>query len=83
MILAVIFAPTQKLKKTRTMKKVLAILAVAGFMASCNSGADKEKAAADSARIADSTHAAWVADSTAKAAADTTAKVGDTTKPKM
>ncbi len=66
------------------MKKVLAILAVAGFMASCNSGADKEKAAADSARVADSTHAAWVADSTAKAAVvDTTHMMGDTTKPKM
>jgi hypothetical protein len=66
------------------MKKVLAILAVAGFMASCNSGADKEKAAADSTRIADSTHAAWVADSTAKAASDTSHHAaGDTSKPKM
>ena len=54
------------------MKKVFAILAVAGFMAACNNdAADKEKAAADSTKAADSTHAAWVADSTAKAAADT------------
>lgn len=67
------------------MKKVFAILAIAGF-AACNSGADKEKAAADSARIADSTRAAFVADSTAKAAAaaaDTSHKAGDTSKPKM
>lgn len=64
------------------MKKVLAILAVAGFMASCNSGENKEKAAADSARIADSTAAAnAAADSAAKAAADTTH--ADTTKAKM
>ncbi len=63
------------------MKKVLAILAVAGFMASCNSGENKEAAAADSARIADSTAAAAAADSAAKAAADTTH--ADTTHAKM
>jgi hypothetical protein len=63
------------------MKKVFAILIVAGFLASCNSGEDKAKLAADSARIADSTRAAWVADSTAKAAADTANKAAmDTTK---
>lgn len=72
-----------KLKKTSTMKKVFAILAVAGFMAACNSGEDKAKAAADSARIADSTHAAMAADSAAKAAADTTHKAAmDTTTKK-
>ena len=61
------------------MKKVFAILAVAGFMAACNNdAADKEKAAADSARIADSTKAAWAADSAAKATPDTV--VVDTTK---
>jgi hypothetical protein len=65
------------------MKKVFAILAVAGFMASCNSGADKEKAAADSAKAADSVKAAMAADSAAKAAMDTTHKMADTTKPKM
>ena len=64
------------------MKKVLAILVVAGFLASCNSGEDKAKLAADSARIADSTKAAMAADSAAKAAMDTTHKA-DTTKPKM
>ncbi|NCI46888.1 hypothetical protein [Sediminibacterium soli] len=63
------------------MKKVFAILAVAGFMAACNSGEDKAKLAADSARIADSTKAAIAADSAAKAAADTTTKAAmDTTK---
>jgi len=70
-----------KLKKTSTMKKVFAILAVAGLMAACNSGEDKAKAAADSARIADSTNAANAADSAAKAAAvDTTKAAMDTTK---
>lgn len=63
------------------MKKVFAILAVAGFMAACNSGEDKAKLAADSARVADSTKAALAADSAAKAAADTTNKAAmDTTK---
>ena len=63
------------------MKKVFAILAVAGFMASCNSGENKD-AAADSARIADSTAKATAsADSAAKAAADTTHKM-DTTATK-
>ncbi len=61
------------------MKKVFAILAVAGFMASCNSGENKEAAAADSTRIADSTAAAAAA---AAAAADTTHSM-DTTKAKM
>jgi hypothetical protein len=72
------FNHTQKKQK---MKKVFAILAVAGFMASCNSGENKD-AAADSARIADSTAAATAAaDSAAKAAADTTHKM-DTTATK-
>jgi hypothetical protein len=65
------------------MKKVFAILAVAGFMASCKSGDDAAKAAADSTKAADSVKAAMAADSAAKAAADTTHKMGDTTKPKM
>ena len=74
----------QNSKKQVQMKKVFAILAVAGFMASCNSGAaDAEKAAADSTKAADSTaKATAAADSTAKAAMDTT-KAADTTKPKM
>lgn len=78
--MTIIFAATQNSKKS-TMKKVFAILAVAGFMA-CNSGENKD-AAADSARIADSTR---VADSTkaamdaAAAAAMDTTKM-DTTKP--
>lgn len=64
------------------MKKVFAILVVAGFLASCSSGPTKEQLAADSTRIADST--ARANDSAAKAAAaamDTTK--ADTTKPKM
>ena len=69
-----------KLKKQVQMKKVFAILAVAGMMAACNSGEDKAKAAADSARIADSTNAAIAADSAAKAVADTSKAAMDTTK---
>jgi len=56
------------------MKKVLAILVVAGFLASCNSGEDKAKMAADSTRVADSIKAASAAAAamdTAKAAMDT------------
>jgi|GEM_PF-720769 len=67
-------------KSLQNMKKVFAIVAVAGFMAACNSGEDKAKAAADSARAADSTKAAWAADSAAKAAVDTTKPATDTTK---
>lgn len=65
------------------MKKVFAILAVAGFMASCNSGENKEQAAADSTRIADSTaKAAAAADSASKAAMDTTHKMDSTATKK-
>ena len=67
-------------KSLQNMKKVFAILAVAGVMAACNSGEDKAKAAADSARIADSTSAAIAADSAAKAVADTSKAAMDTTK---
>jgi hypothetical protein len=73
-----IFAQLKKLIKTSTMKKVFAILAVAGFMAACNSGenkaasADTAKTAVDTAKAAmDTTHAAM---DTTKAAADTTKK---------
>ncbi len=59
------------------MKKVFAILAVAGFMASCNSGENKA-AAADSLKVADST--AKAAMDTAKAAMDTAKAKMDTTK---
>ncbi len=63
-----------KLKKTSTMKKVFAILAVAGFFAACNSGETSETPAADTTATV-----APAADTTA-AAADTTAKA-DTTAP--
>ncbi|MDE3252280.1 MAG: hypothetical protein KGO92_05705 [Bacteroidota bacterium] len=60
------------------MKKVLAILAVAGFMAACNSGEEK-------AATADSTATQSV--DTTKAAMDTThmdtTHAMDTTKAKM
>ncbi|WP_026770490.1 hypothetical protein [Asinibacterium sp. OR53] len=65
------------------MKKVFAILAVAGVMAACNSGENKEAAKDSTATVAPA------ADSAAKAAADTTKKADtaakaavDTTKKK-
>lgn len=66
-----IFAAIKNSKNTSTMKKVFAILAVAGFMAACNSGENKA-AATDSA--------ATTVDTAAKAAMDTTAVAADTTK---
>ena len=63
------------------MKKVFAILAVAGFMAACNNGTNAD-AAADSTRVADSLKAAATADS-AKAAMDTAKAAMDTAKAKM
>jgi hypothetical protein len=65
------------------MKKVFAILAVAGFMASCNSGADKEKAAADSVRVADSLKAAAAADSAKAVKMTPDSLKADSAKPKM
>ncbi|MES2374450.1 MAG: hypothetical protein V4557_17875 [Bacteroidota bacterium] len=64
------------------MKKVFAILVVAGFLASCSSGPSKEQLAADSARIADSTAKAQAAAAvdTAKAAMDTAKAAMDTAK---
>ena len=60
------------------MKKVLAIFAVAGLLAACNSGENKA-AAADSVK-ADSTKMAM---DTAKAAMDTAKAAMDTAKSKM
>jgi len=54
------------------MKKVFAILAVAGFFAACNSGETTETPAADTTATV-----APAVDTTA--AADTTAKAADTT----
>ena len=56
------------------MKKVFAILAVAGFMAACSTGVSVEQAAADSTRVADSI---------AKAAMDTAQAAMDTARAKM
>lgn len=66
------------------MKKVFAMLVVAGFLASCGSnGADKEKAAADSARIADSLKNAAAADSAKAVKMTPDSLKGDSAKPKM
>jgi len=70
--------PIITLKKQVQMKKVFAILAVAGFMAACNNGENKE-AKADSPKAAMDT---TKMDTTKKAAMDTTKKA-DTTKTKM
>ena len=77
MELTTIFAHNKKTQKQVQMKKVFAILAVAGFMASCNSGENKA-ATADSVKPAmDSAKAAM---DTAKAAMDTAKAKMDTTK---
>jgi uncharacterized protein YcfL len=60
------------------MKKVFAILAVAGFMAACNSSTDVKVSTEDSIRIADS--ASKAAMDTAKAAMDTAKAAMDTAK---
>lgn len=72
-----IFAAIKNSKKQVQMKKVFAILAVAGFMAACNSGETAAPAADTTATAVDTTKAAM--DTTA-AAADTTKVAADTTK---
>jgi hypothetical protein len=63
------------------MKKVFAILAVAGLMAACNNGENKEvKADSPKAAAMDSAKASM---DTAKAAMDTAKAKMDTTKSKM
>lgn len=62
-----------KPKKTSTMKKVFAILAVAGLMTACSNG-EKTEAAADTTKATVDTAAATV---------DTTAKMVDTTAAKV
>lgn len=76
-----IFAPN-KTKKTSTMKKVFAILAVAGLMTACSNG-EKTEAAADTTKAAtvDTTKATTV--DTAAAKVDTAAKKVDTAAKKM
>ncbi len=63
------------------MKKVFAILAIAGFMASCNNDAKTEGEKKDTTATTVDTTAKAV-DTTAKAV-DTTAKAVDTTATKM
>lgn len=64
------------------MKKVFAILAVAGFMAACNSSTEVKVSTEDSIRIADSTANANAANAmdTAKAAMDTAKAAMDSAK---
>ena len=63
------------------MKKVFAILAIAGFMAACNNSGDKktETPADSSGKMENPT----MPDTTQKMAPDTTHKMGDTTATKM
>jgi hypothetical protein len=59
------------------MKKVFAILAIAGFMAACNNSGEKKEAAKDSTAAGTT----MSADTSSKMAMDTTAKMSaDTTK---
>jgi hypothetical protein len=66
-------------QKTNTMKKVLALMAIVGFVA-CNNAETKTEAV-DSTKIKDSLAAAAAQDTTAKAV-DTTAKAVDTAAKK-
>ncbi len=75
-----IFAPN-KTKKTSTMKKVFAILAVAGLMTACSNG-EKTEAAADTTKAATVDTASKTVD-TAAAKVDTAAKKVDTAAKKM
>jgi len=52
-------------------------------MAACNSGADKDKAAADSVRVADSLKAAASADSAKAVKMTPDSLKADSAKPKM
>ena len=67
------------------MKKVFAILAVAGFLAACNNSTETKVSIADSTRMADSAKAAMssAAMDTAKKALDTAKAAMDTAKKKM
>ncbi len=76
-ILKPYFCDQIKNPKTSTMKKVFAILAVAGLMTACNN-AETTEATADTAAATVDTAAATV-DTTA-ATVDTTAAAVDTTK---
>ena len=65
------------------MKKLFIVLAVASLgFAACNNDAETGLSSEDSARIADSTRAAWVKDSLDKAAADSLDAKADTLRDK-
>jgi hypothetical protein len=65
------------------MKKLFIVLAVGSLgFAACNNNSESTVSAEDSARIADSTHAAWVQDSINKALADTLNKKADSLNAK-
>ena len=61
------------------MKKVFAIMAIAGFMAACNNSGDKKK---EETKDTTKMETPVTPDTTQKMAPDTTAKA-DTTAPKM
>lgn len=79
--LGVLYLPLLKnFLKTSTMKKVFAILAVAGVMAACNNAENKEVKADSPAVKVDS--AAAKVDTAAKAAVDTAKKAAVDTAAK-
>jgi hypothetical protein len=61
------------------MKKVFAILAIAGFLAACNNDSEKKETKDSTAVMMDTTHR--MMDTTSHM--DTTHPMMDTTKPKM
>ena len=57
------------------MKKLFAILAIAGTLAACNNGDDKASTAMDSTKMVPATEAKKTADTAAKSMADTASKM--------
>ena len=62
------------------MKKIFAILAIAGFMTACNNSGDKEKSTADTAAVAPDTTSKMAPDTTSKMTPDTTKKADTSAK---
>jgi len=67
--------------KPKTMKKIFAILAIAGLMTACNNSVDKEKSSADStSTMSTDTTTKMSTDTASKMMADTTHKADTSAK---
>jgi len=65
------------------MKKLLAILAIAGVLAACNNGTDSKKTTSDTTIMTADTTGKMTTDTTRKMSTDTTNKMSpDTSKKK-